>query len=68
MAFQLENINDEEPVFSASVYDADVAENSPPGTSVITVTARDADEGDFGVITYSLAGRPLLSLISTFGQ
>ncbi|XP_027213278.2 cadherin-87A [Penaeus vannamei] len=53
---QLENINDEEPVFSASVYDADVAENSPPGTSVITVTARDADEGDFGVITYSLAG------------
>lgn len=61
-SFQLENINDEEPVFSASVYDAEVAENSPPGTSVIAVTARDADEGDFGVISYSLAGWPLYLL------
>lgn len=53
---ELENINDEEPVFSEAVYDAEVAENSPPGTSVITVKATDADKGEFGVVTYSLAG------------
>ena len=52
----MENINDEEPVFSAPVYDAEVAENSPPGTPVITVKATDADKGEFGVVTYSLAG------------
>ncbi|KAG7153827.1 Cadherin-87A-like [Homarus americanus] len=52
----LDNINDEEPVFSSPVYDAQVAENSPPGTVIMGVTATDADEGQFGVITYSLAG------------
>ncbi|KAK8743275.1 hypothetical protein OTU49_001344 [Cherax quadricarinatus] len=53
---QLENINDEEPVFSSAVYKAQVPENSPPGTLVINVTASDADEGQFGAVTYSLAG------------
>ena len=54
--FQLINVNDEEPVFSAGVYDADVAENSPAGTPVIIVTAVDRDEGNFGQVSYSLAG------------
>ncbi|XP_026727127.1 cadherin-87A [Trichoplusia ni] len=50
------NVNDEEPVFAASAYDAAVPEHSPVGTSVLTVTAVDKDEGEFGEITYSLSG------------
>lgn len=54
---QLENINDEEPVFSSALYEAEVPENSPPATAVINVTATDADKGQYGVLTYSLAGQ-----------
>lgn len=39
------NINDEEPVFAAAEYDAAVVENAVAGTSVLTVTAVDKDEG-----------------------
>ncbi|XP_050727023.1 cadherin-87A-like [Eriocheir sinensis] len=53
---QLDNINDEEPVFGSPIYDAEVLENSPAGTPIINVTAVDADKGMFGVVTYSLAG------------
>ncbi|XP_071526000.1 cadherin-87A [Panulirus ornatus] len=53
---QLENINDEEPVFSSALYEAEVPENSPPATPVMNVTATDADKGQYGVLTYSLAG------------
>ncbi|CAL4115826.1 unnamed protein product, partial [Meganyctiphanes norvegica] len=60
---ELINVNDEEPVFSAGIYDAEVAENSPPGTPVITVTAVDRDEGSFGQVSYSLAGHHSNSFI-----
>ncbi|KAK8407296.1 hypothetical protein O3P69_002092 [Scylla paramamosain] len=53
---QLNNINDEEPVFGKPIYDGEVPENSPAGTPIINVTAVDADKGMFGVVTYSLAG------------
>ncbi|XP_076043934.1 cadherin 87A isoform X2 [Oratosquilla oratoria] len=53
---EIENVNDEDPVFSMAIYEAEVNENSPPGTLVTTVVATDADEGEFGQITYSLAG------------
>ena len=60
---QLNNINDEEPVFSSPVYDGEVPENSPAGTPIINVTAVDADKGMFGVVTYSLAGMAVLCLL-----
>ncbi|XP_047099103.1 cadherin-87A [Schistocerca piceifrons] len=50
------NVNDMDPVFSKTSYEAEVLENSPTGTHVITVTAKDGDEGVFGRVTYSLAG------------
>ena len=48
------NINDNEPTFTQPFYNATVAENSAPGTLVITVHAEDADRGKFGVIKYSI--------------
>uniref|UniRef100_A0AAQ4RDI9 Cadherin domain-containing protein n=1 Tax=Gasterosteus aculeatus aculeatus TaxID=481459 RepID=A0AAQ4RDI9_GASAC len=44
--------NDNAPVFSQAVYKASLPENSPPGTVVINITARDADEGVNGYVTY----------------
>ncbi|XP_029918461.1 protocadherin gamma-A11-like [Myripristis murdjan] len=44
--------NDNAPVFSQSVYEASLPENSPLYTVVIKVNATDADEGVNGDVTY----------------
>ncbi|XP_067454500.1 protocadherin gamma-A4-like [Thunnus thynnus] len=44
--------NDNAPVFSQAVYKAILPENSPPDTTVIRVSATDADEGVNGDVTY----------------
>ncbi|XP_047190602.1 protocadherin gamma-A11-like isoform X39 [Scophthalmus maximus] len=44
--------NDNVPVFSQTVYEASLLENSPLDTLVITVSATDADEGMYGEVTY----------------
>uniref|UniRef100_A0A3B4VS99 Protocadherin beta-15-like n=1 Tax=Seriola dumerili TaxID=41447 RepID=A0A3B4VS99_SERDU len=44
--------NDNVPVFSQTVYEASLSENSPLDTLVITVSATDADEGVNGEVTY----------------
>ncbi|XP_076730160.1 protocadherin beta-16-like [Maylandia zebra] len=48
------DVNDNAPVFTKSVYKANVAENSPRGTVVTIVSASDADYGSNGRITYSI--------------
>lgn len=52
----IENINDLDPIFSNSSYEASVKENAPAGTHLLTVKATDGDDGDFGKVTYSLIG------------
>ncbi|XP_068596824.1 protocadherin beta-15-like [Brachionichthys hirsutus] len=47
--------NDNAPVFSAAVYTATLAENSPINTPVITVSASDADEGVNGDVIYEFS-------------
>lgn len=53
----IEDENDNAPRFSASVYEASIAENSYVGSTLIRVTATDADSGQNGNVTYSLAGK-----------
>ncbi|XP_051964502.1 cadherin EGF LAG seven-pass G-type receptor 3-like [Xyrauchen texanus] len=48
-----------QPHFPQYNYQAQVAENQPPGTSVITMTAEDADAGEAGRLSYSMA--PLMN-------
>ena len=48
---------DNDPVFSSASFSASVAEDVSPGTSVVRITASDADLGD--VVTYSLSGELL---------
>ncbi|XP_042371005.1 protocadherin beta-15-like, partial [Plectropomus leopardus] len=47
--------NDNAPVFTKSVYKATITENSPRGTSVITVSASDKDGGSNGEISYVIS-------------
>lgn len=45
---------DNDPLFSSASFSTSVAEDASPGTSVVRITASDADLGD--VITYALSG------------
>ncbi|XP_076594778.1 protocadherin alpha-2-like isoform X2 [Chaetodon auriga] len=51
------DINDNAPVFSQTLYKAQVTENAPSQTSILTVTATDLDEGINGEILYSFIER-----------
>ncbi|XP_075337486.1 protocadherin alpha-2-like isoform X25 [Odontesthes bonariensis] len=51
------DINDNPPVFNNPLYKIRLFENTPIGTSVITLNATDADEGTNGEILYSLRSR-----------
>ncbi|XP_019750606.1 protocadherin gamma-A9-like [Hippocampus comes] len=46
--------NDNAPVCTQSVYKVDVPENSPTGTLITAVSAKDADAGLNGDVTYSI--------------
>uniref|UniRef100_A0A672YK18 Cadherin domain-containing protein n=1 Tax=Sphaeramia orbicularis TaxID=375764 RepID=A0A672YK18_9TELE len=49
----VQDVNDNIPVFDKSLYKVAVPENAPRGTSLISVHARDLDEGLNGEIIYS---------------
>ncbi|XP_047585615.1 protocadherin beta-17-like isoform X2 [Lutra lutra] len=47
------DINDNTPEFAQLLYEVQMPENSPIGSLVITVTARDLDAGTHGELSYS---------------
>ncbi|XP_076594783.1 protocadherin alpha-8-like isoform X7 [Chaetodon auriga] len=49
--------NDNIPIFSETLYKTKIPENTPLGTTVITVNASDADEGLNSEIVYSLRSK-----------
>ncbi|XP_036379477.1 protocadherin gamma-A11-like isoform X12 [Megalops cyprinoides] len=67
------DVNDNPPVFEEQSYRASVAENNKPGSSVITVKARDPDWRQNGTVFYSLlpsevSGVPVSSFLSISGD
>ncbi|XP_048580487.1 cadherin-23-like isoform X2 [Nematostella vectensis] len=48
------DLNDNNPVFNPTNYSTTVFENSPVGTSLLDVTATDADSGQNAYVTYSV--------------
>ncbi|KAM8841936.1 protocadherin Fat 1a isoform 9-T12 [Synchiropus picturatus] len=48
------DVNNNAPEFQQTSYKASVDENSPVGTSVITVQATDLDRGENGYVTYTI--------------
>ncbi|XP_035265778.1 protocadherin alpha-8-like isoform X8 [Anguilla anguilla] len=49
------DINDNPPVFSSSLYKVRIFENTPPGTSIITLNATDSDADLNGEVVYSFS-------------
>ncbi|XP_052471555.1 protocadherin alpha-8 isoform X15 [Carassius gibelio] len=62
----VEDVNDNIPVFSKSLYKTRITENAPQGTSVVTVHASDADEGLNGEIIYSFISHDEDSVVNAF--
>ncbi|XP_068260197.1 protocadherin-23 [Nyctibius grandis] len=51
---EIEDINDNQPVFEQAVYVTSISSHTQPGTEVINVVATDRDSGIYGVVTYEL--------------
>ncbi|XP_067374260.1 protocadherin alpha-2-like isoform X4 [Channa argus] len=60
------DINDNAPVFSQPLYKAQVTENAPFQTAILTVSARDLDEGINGEIVYTFIERGHFNPENTF--
>jgi len=58
------DIDDERATFERRSYEFAVAENTPAGTAVGRVTARDADQPPFNRVVYQLVVRTPTSLVS----
>lgn len=45
--FNVLDVNDNPPIFNTTVYSTSISESLPPGSSIVTVGASDADDGVF---------------------
>ncbi|XP_070692435.1 protocadherin gamma-A11-like isoform X5 [Pempheris klunzingeri] len=69
LTLQISDVNDNEPVFERSSYEAYIVENNTPGLSIFTVKARDADWKQNARVSYlledsSVNGVPVSSYVS----
>ncbi|KAI5086742.1 protocadherin 1 alpha 3 precursor, partial [Silurus meridionalis] len=55
------DINDNSPVFTKSLYKVKVHENASIGTTILTVSAADADDGNNGEVSYSILTRTVVN-------
>ncbi|XP_038157793.1 protocadherin gamma-A1-like [Cyprinodon tularosa] len=65
----ISDVNDNAPAFLQSFYTALIRENNSPGTSVLTLSAKDPDEKQHARISYTLeqatvAGSPISEYVS----
>ncbi|XP_032885722.1 protocadherin beta-16-like isoform X9 [Amblyraja radiata] len=63
----VQDMNDNHPVFSQSVYSVRMLETAAVGTLIIRLNATDLDEGSNGEITYSLSGQNSAKFHELFG-
>uniref|UniRef100_A0A669BZ23 Protocadherin Fat 4 n=1 Tax=Oreochromis niloticus TaxID=8128 RepID=A0A669BZ23_ORENI len=53
--FNVLDVNDNAPIFNTTTYSTSVSESLPPGSSIITVGATDADDGQNAQLLYKIA-------------
>ncbi|XP_017341197.2 protocadherin alpha-2 isoform X9 [Ictalurus punctatus] len=58
--------NDNAPVFTKSLYKVSVSEDTPVGTTIIRVQAKDSDEGLNGEIMYSFMSHTPQNILNRF--
>ncbi|KAM7113022.1 protocadherin-23 [Ciconia maguari] len=51
---EIEDINDNQPVFEQAIYVTSISSHTQPGTEIINVVATDRDSGIYGIVTYEL--------------
>ncbi|XP_058922061.1 protocadherin-23 [Kogia breviceps] len=61
---ELEDVNDNEPVFNPSTYVTSINSQTQPGTEIINVLASDRDSGMYGTVAYELVLGDLSFLFS----
>ncbi|KAM3875515.1 LOW QUALITY PROTEIN: protocadherin-16-like [Diretmus argenteus] len=61
------DVNDEVPWFEERQYEAQIAENQSPGSTVLTVSASDLDQGTNGQVTYGGISEEVFSISPVTG-
>uniref|UniRef100_A0A3B3W2B7 Protocadherin-16 n=1 Tax=Poecilia latipinna TaxID=48699 RepID=A0A3B3W2B7_9TELE len=61
---EIQDLNDNAPVFSPEEYTVSVSSHAPPGTEVVNVIATDQDSGRFGQVTYEIHPGDMSSLFT----
>ncbi|XP_032268933.1 protocadherin-23 [Phoca vitulina] len=61
---EMEDVNDNEPVFNPSTYVMSISGQTQPGTEIINVLATDRDSGIYGTVAYELIPGDLSSLFT----
>ncbi|KAM9769368.1 protocadherin-23 [Menidia menidia] len=61
---EIEDLNDNTPVFNPEEYTVSVSSHASPGTEIINVLATDRDSGKFGQVTYNILPGDMSSLFS----
>ncbi len=67
MDIHIQDVNDNQPVFSNETYTVTVPESLPPNSVVTTVSATDADAGPNGQVVYSFSAKTQHSYGTLFG-
>lgn len=52
--FEIDNVNDHIPIFATKEFIGSLREDAAPPLSIVSCTASDNDDGDFGELTYSI--------------
>uniref|UniRef100_A0A8C5V7P5 Dachsous cadherin-related 2 n=1 Tax=Microcebus murinus TaxID=30608 RepID=A0A8C5V7P5_MICMU len=61
---ELEDVNDNHPIFNPSTYVTSISAQTQPGTEIINVLATDRDSGVYGTVAYELVPGDLSSLFT----
>ncbi|XP_036097828.1 protocadherin-23 [Molossus molossus] len=61
---ELEDVNDNEPVFNPSTYVVSISGQTQPGAEIVNVLATDRDSGIYGTVAYELIPSDLSSLFT----
>ncbi|RUS85811.1 hypothetical protein EGW08_006440, partial [Elysia chlorotica] len=66
-AIAVTQVNKYDPVFTQDTYSWTVSESAAVGTQVGTLSADDADKGDYGLVSYALESTSTFTVDSTTG-
>ncbi|XP_052585979.1 protocadherin-23 [Peromyscus californicus insignis] len=61
---EVEDVNDNHPIFNPSTYVTSISGQTPPGTEILNVLASDRDSGTYGAVAYELIPGDMSSLFT----